>query len=78
MWITMSYFSPLFRVTSGVMSTLQPDSLVVYIVYINMHSAHLGSCSTPCGFLRQETLNSIKQCYSYFSALRERVDGNKI
>lgn len=36
-------FQPLFRVKSGVISALQPDILQVYIAYINMYSAHLGT-----------------------------------
>lgn len=63
-------FQPLFRGKSGVISTLQADILKVYMVYINVNRAHFGTVSALCGFWTQETSDSIKQCYGYFSALR--------
>lgn len=52
-------FQPLFRVKSVVISAPQPDRLKVYMVYINVYSAHMGTVSALCGFWTQETSNSI-------------------
>lgn len=64
-------FQPLFRVKSGVMSTLQPDILVVNIVYINVYSAHLGSCFTLCGFFETGNIKFHQNSVTATSMLAE-------
>ena len=44
-------FQPLFRVESGVISTLQADILKVYVVYINVNRAQLWDSFSTWWFL---------------------------